>query len=102
MYYTYILRCEDDSLYTGITTDVLRRFNEHKNKDGKGAKYTLSKTPKSVEIVFSSENRSRASSLEFHVKKLTKSQKEELIKTKNLSKLLGGKIEVKFYREEKI
>ncbi|MBQ3573901.1 MAG: GIY-YIG nuclease family protein, partial [Clostridia bacterium] len=38
MYYVYMMRCSDNSLYTGITTDLERRFEEHKSK--KGAKYT--------------------------------------------------------------
>lgn len=79
-YYVYILRCEDNSLYTGITTDVQRRFNEHKNDMKKGAKYTASHTPISIEAVFEAENRSEASKLEAHIKTLTKAQKEELIK----------------------
>ena len=40
MYYTYILRCKDNSLYTGITTDLERRVREHITKDEKCAKYT--------------------------------------------------------------
>lgn len=41
MYYTYILRCKDNSLYTGITTNIKRRLKEHKEKGEKAAKYTL-------------------------------------------------------------
>ncbi len=79
-YYVYILRCADNSLYTGITTDVSRRFEEHKNDVKKGAKYTATHTPVSVEAVFEADNRSEASKLEAHIKSLTKAQKEELIK----------------------
>ena len=42
MYYTYMLRCNDNSIYTGITTDLSRRFLEHTSQDTKCAKYTLS------------------------------------------------------------
>lgn len=40
MYYTYMLRCEDNTIYTGITTDISRRMEEHFCKDKKCAKYT--------------------------------------------------------------
>lgn len=79
MYYVYILRCKDNSLYTGYTTDVGRRFSEHCSGGGKGAKYTHSKTPVSIEAVWSSETRSEAMRLEAFIKKLTKQKKEELI-----------------------
>lgn len=46
MYYTYILRCSDNSLYTGITNNLQRRMEEHFNQTKKCAKYTLRHTPK--------------------------------------------------------
>ena len=51
MYYVYMLRCEDGSLYTGITTDLARRFEEHRN--GKGAKYTRSRGAVRIEAAWS-------------------------------------------------
>ncbi len=100
MYYTYILRCQDNSLYTGITTDLNRRMQEHFSAGEKCAKYTLRHKPEKLEIAWQSENRVLASKLEFHIKKsLSKSQKEELIKTpKNLEKFLGEKIESALYQ----
>ena len=44
MYYTYVIRCIDNSLYTGITNDLERRMNEHFKKTEKCAKYTLKHT----------------------------------------------------------
>lgn len=79
MWYLYILRCCDNSLYTGITTDWERRFHQHSS--GKGAKYTRSRGVLSVEFVIPYETRSEAAQKEWAVKKLTKSQKEELIET---------------------
>ena len=78
----YILRCADNTLYTGITTDLLRRLSEH-NHDSKWAKYTKARRP--VSLVWSQEypDRSSASSEEYRIKKLTKQQKEIMIK-KNL------------------
>ena len=79
MYYVYIMRCSDNSLYTGITTDVERRFEEHKGKNKKGAKYTASRTVVSIEAVWEVPDRSSALKLESQIKKLPKSKKEELI-----------------------
>lgn len=102
MYYTYILRCKDNTLYTGITTDLFRRFKEHKEKGEKTAKYTLTHTVEKIEITWKSENRKLASKLEYNLKKLTKKQKEELIKNPNLlNNFLGEKIDTELYEEEK-
>lgn len=98
MYYTYILRCKDNSLYTGITTDLERRLKEHKEKGEKTAKYTLTHEAVKMEIAWESENRVLASKLEFNIKKLAKKQKEELIRNpKLLSELLGDKIQSELY-----
>ena len=78
-WYVYILRCEGGELYTGITTDVKRRFAEHKNGLCKGAKYTRTHPPVSVAAVFDAKDRSEASRLEYAIKKLTKKEKEMLI-----------------------
>lgn len=102
MYYTYILRCKDNSLYTGITTDLERRLKEHKEKGEKTAKYTLRHEAVKMEIAWESENRVLASKLEFNIKKLTKKQKEELIKNpKLLSEILGDKIQSELYSKVK-
>ncbi len=78
MYYVYIVECADGSLYAGITTDLKRRIAEH-NDSKLGAKYTSSRRP--VKMVYSAnfKNRAKASAEEFRIKKLTKSQKLELI-----------------------
>jgi putative endonuclease len=80
MYYLYILECKDGTLYTGITTDVERRFNEHKNK--KGGHYTSAK--EAVKIVYTEEhsNRSEASKREAEIKGWTRAEKIALIQTK--------------------
>ena len=98
MYYTYMIRCEDNSIYTGITTDIKRRINEHINKDKKCAKYTLHHTAQKLEIAWETENRALASKLEYHIKKLSKKQKEELILNNNLEELLFEKIEANKYK----
>lgn len=101
MYYTYMLRCEDDSLYTGMTTDVKRRMEEHFSRDKKCAKYTLRHKAKKLEGVWESETRKLAAKLEYQIKTLSKSQKEELIKRNDLEQLLGERIEVDQYKKIK-
>ena len=75
----YIIRCGDGSLYTGIATDVDRRFAEHESQGPKGAKYTRGKLP--LEIVYRLEvgNRSEATKEEMRVKALSRKQKLALI-----------------------
>ncbi len=74
----YMIRCSDASLYTGVTTDIERRFKEH--KEGRmGAKYTRAKIPLHVVYVETCDSRSKAQIREAQIKKLTKTQKEELI-----------------------
>lgn len=73
-YYVYILECSDTTLYTGITTDIKRRVDEHNNSQ-KGAKYTKLRRP--VKLVYSEEcvDRSSASKREYAIKKMSKAQK---------------------------
>lgn len=72
-WYVYIIKCSDNSLYTGITTNVERRLNEH-NK-GVGAKYTKNKGPVVLMAVFEASNRSEASKEEYRIKQLTRNEK---------------------------
>jgi putative endonuclease len=79
MWYLYVVRCADDSLYTGVTTDVSRRIHEH-NNTSKAAKYTRSRRP--VKLVYTEEHhdRSAAQKAEAALKKLTRSQKLQHIR----------------------
>lgn len=76
-WFVYILQCVDKTYYTGITTDLERRVEEH-NSSPKGARYTRAKRP--VHLVYSEscDNRSEASKREHQIKKLTRSQKRDL------------------------
>jgi putative endonuclease len=71
--YVYLLRCADDSLYCGWTTDLEGRIAAHNN--GTGAKYTKSRRP--VELVYFEEyeNRHEALSREWHIKRLSREEK---------------------------
>ena len=94
MYYTYIVRCKDNSLYTGITNNIERRMREHFEKMPRCAKYTLSHDAYKLEAAWISSNKSIASKLEYHIKKdLIKKEKEKLIKNpKIIKKLLDSKL----------
>jgi len=76
----YILKCCDDTLYTGITNDIDKRIQSHNN--GTGAKYTRFRTP--VELIFKEtcSDRSDASKREAQIKKLSRKQKQDLVKSK--------------------
>ena len=78
-YQVYIMRCEDGSLYTGITTDVERRFEEHLSRGPLAAKYTRTHPVVAVEAVWEVADRSEASALEYRIKKMTRAQKLSLI-----------------------
>ena len=99
MYYTYMLRCKDNSIYTGMTSDLERRFKEHINKEEKCAKYTLNHTAVKIEMAWEAETRSQASKLEYYIKKLTKAQKEKIIKIPTeLNTLLDNKLDCSVYK----
>lgn len=98
IYYVYILRCKGDSLYTGITTDVKRRFEEHCGLRTGCAKYTRVNPPICIERVWQAGNRASASRLEYHIKTLSKQKKEELIESPNdLFSFFGDKLNIDEY-----
>lgn len=78
VWFVYILRCADGTLYTGITTDVERRLAEHNGDDRLGARYTRSRRPVRVCHVERAESRSAAASREAAIKRLSRAQKEQL------------------------
>ena len=73
----YIIRCTDDSLYTGISTDVYRRFSQH--SDQKGAKYFRGRQPEELVYIETKPDRSSASKRESAIKKLKRLEKLLLI-----------------------
>jgi putative endonuclease len=77
-YFTYIVLCADNTLYTGIATDLERRIEEHNSSD-KGAKYTKARRP--VTLVYSEKHldRSSASKREYSIKKMSRKEKKILI-----------------------
>lgn len=78
-WYVYIVKCADDTLYTGITTDLTRRIEEHNHNNKLGSRYTKTRRP--VVLVYSERhtNRSLASVRENEIKKMPRIKKEALI-----------------------
>ena len=77
-WYLYVVECADGTLYTGITTDVKRRVNEH-NYSVKSAKYTRSRRPVALVMVKEHESHSLAAKAEWRFKRFTRKQKLEKI-----------------------
>ncbi len=77
-WFVYIVECRDKTLYTGITTNLKNRMQEH-NHSTKGAKYTRGRRP--VTLLYSEKqtSRSAAASREHQIKKLSRQQKEQLV-----------------------
>ncbi|WP_409522719.1 GIY-YIG nuclease family protein [Nitrincola sp. MINF-07-Sa-05] len=84
-WYVYMLRCADGSLYTGVTTDLTRREQEHNTNDKLGARYTRCRRP--VVMVWHEPHPDRASATrrEVALKRLKRLQKEHLITAATLS-----------------
>lgn len=79
VWYVYILCCADQTLYTGVTTDLARRVHEHNTDDRLGAKYTRNRRPVSLVYREPCENRSAACKREAAIKKLSRRAKQQLI-----------------------
>lgn len=77
MWYVYVVRCSDRSLYTGITTDVKRRVGEH--NEGRGARYTRSRGP--VKLIYRERAADRGAALrrEYEIKRMTVKEKLVLV-----------------------
>lgn len=74
----YVLRCNDDTFYTGVTTDIQRRIHEH-NHNSRAASYTRSRRPVKLVYTEDCEDRSSALKREHGIRQLSRSQKERLI-----------------------
>ncbi len=84
MYYVYTLRCADDTLYTGFTTDISRRMRQHLGLLKGGAKYTARHRPVSLVMLWQAETRSAAARLEYAIKHLERRDKVCLIRSPGL------------------
>lgn len=78
-YFVYMIRCEGDRLYTGITNDVEKRLMQHKGELKGGAKFTKAFKPKKIEKIWKVKNKSEALKMEYRIKQLSRVEKEKLI-----------------------
>lgn len=78
-WFVYFLRCADNSLYGGITTDIKRRLHEHNQSNTLGAKYTRVRRPVTLAYSEQADNRAQASQREYQLKQLNKKAKEHLV-----------------------
>ena len=79
IWFLYLIRCGDNSLYCGIATDIERRFSEHESQGPKSAKYLRGRHPLTLVYQKKVGNRSEATREELRIKKLSRSAKEKLI-----------------------
>lgn len=95
-YTVYILRCRGDRLYTGITTDLERRFSEH-GRTVKSARFTRAFRPETVTAAWETNSRSAALKLEARIKKLTRREKDRVIAENALDRF-GDAFDADAYR----
>ena len=81
-WFIYMVRCGDNSLYTGIAKDVKKRIHEHNNDDTLGAKYTKARRPVALVYQEACESRSAATRREYEIKQLSREEKEGLLSRK--------------------
>ena len=92
-WYLYLIRCRDESLYTGISTDVNRRFHQHQGEGNAGSKYLKGRGP--LTLVFQKRlgNKTLALKVEGKVKKLSKGRKENLVEVPGrIKEIMKGKV----------
>ena len=77
-WFVYILKCSDQTLYTGVTTDLQRRVEEH-NSSKQGARYTAARRPVNLIYHENAESRSAAQQREHQIKSLSRPEKQQLI-----------------------
>lgn len=79
VWHVYMVECADGTLYTGITTDISRRLKEH-NGSSRAARYTRHRRPVSLVYSEQCDSRSHASTREYELKKLTREEKDALVR----------------------
>ena len=92
-WYLYLVRCHDGSLYTGISTDVARRFAQHQGESSAGSKYLKGRGPLALVFKKKLKSKSLALRVERKVKELSKARKEELIRTKKHIEVIIKQVE---------
>jgi putative endonuclease len=86
MWFVYIVRCADDTLYTGIAMDVARRIEEHNSNNLLAASYTRARRPVTLVYREAVDTRSAAARREYEIRQMTKEGKESLLTARLRSK----------------
>ena len=86
MWFVYIVRCADDTLYTGIAKDVARRVEEHNSNNRLAAAYTRARRPVALVHREALKTRSAAAKREYEIKQMTRQEKQALLKARLRSK----------------
>ena len=81
----YIIRTEDNQLYSGVTTDVVRRFREHQSGGARAARYLRAHPPRAIVFSMPIGTRSQALKVEYRLKRLTRARKEAVIRRQCLA-----------------
>ena len=84
IWWVYIIRTEDNHLYSGVTTDVARRFREHRAGGARAARYLKAHPPRALVFSLAVGSRSLAQKVEYRLKRLTRGRKEEVIRNQRL------------------
>lgn len=92
MYYVYMLRCKDNSLYTGITINLEKRMSEHYYKTKSCAKYTKSRGIIKIEALWKTNSRSDACKLEYYIKSKNRTYKEKIIISPEIIDVVDNKV----------
>ncbi|GMQ90379.1 MAG: GIY-YIG nuclease family protein [Gammaproteobacteria bacterium] len=79
-WYVYMLKCSDDTLYTGIAKDIAKRTYEHNHDDARGSRYTRVRRPVRLAYQEPAHSRSEATQRELQIRRLGKEQKEALVR----------------------
>jgi putative endonuclease len=82
-WYVYMLRCADNSLYTGVTTDLDKRLRQHNGLEKNGAKYTRARRPVNLALQETCPDRATAQRREAEIKQLSKADKELLVASRS-------------------
>lgn len=90
-WHLYIIRCNAGTLYTGVTIDIARRFDEHQSQGKKCAKYLRGKGPLELAHFEELPDKSSAYRLETKIKKLTKAEKERYIRFSENAKISSSR-----------
>jgi len=95
--YVYIIECNDNTLYTGIASDIETRLRQHFLKQKQAAKYTKSHGFKSLQMLWTTETKSDACKLEYQIKHISRANKINLIKSRDLSLFFNNKLDCSKY-----